>query len=113
MAQAFSKRLYRSRAWEVARAAVIARQHNLCADCMGRGELSPIEEVHHVVPLTAENVSDPSIAYGLDNLVGLCRDCHMERHRRMGTYRQEQGQSRNPRVWFDESGVPRMREDMR
>lgn len=94
--------VYKRRAWETVTGLVRASQHNLCADCLSRGELRPVEEVHHIIPLTDENYTDPEIAYGLGNLVGLCHECHEERHRRLGTY------SRSiPRMWFDENGMPR------
>ncbi|MDB2049600.1 HNH endonuclease signature motif containing protein [Clostridium perfringens] len=48
----------------------------ICKEC---GE--PGEEVHHIIWLTPSNINDVSITLGLDNLVLLCRDCHMNIHR--------------------------------
>lgn len=110
MSRAFAKKFYKSKAWKTARAAVIERQHNLCADCLSNGEITPIEEVHHIKPLTPENIGDPNISVALENLVGLCHLCHEERHKHMGTYEQKTVKTR---VWFDENGVPHKKEDVR
>ena len=42
--------------------------------------ITPAEEVHHVIPLTAENVKDPNVSLNPENLVSLCRECHKNRH---------------------------------
>lgn len=42
-------------------------------------------EVHHKVPLTADNVKDPEISLNWENLELLCKTCHdQERERRDG-----------------------------
>ncbi|WP_196800660.1 MULTISPECIES: HNH endonuclease [Atopobium] len=109
MPRAFSKRFYRSKYWITARDLCKARQHGLCADCQARGLVTPIEEVHHIIPLTPENITDPSITVNQDNLVGLCRDCHFARHKAMGTYGTPKEVSPT-RVWFDEQGRPQRME---
>lgn len=38
--------------------------------------------VHHIIELTVQNMNDDSIAFGLDNLVYLCNDCHERIHNR-------------------------------
>jgi 5-methylcytosine-specific restriction endonuclease McrA len=43
----------------------------LCVRCGRPGEI-----VHHKIHLTPQNINDPSIALGEDNLELLCRDCH-------------------------------------
>lgn len=52
----------------------------LCVDCLKRGKIIPAEEVHHIIPLTPENISDLNISLGSDNLVSVCRECHKARH---------------------------------
>lgn len=42
--------------------------------------LSYGEIVHHKIPLTPENIDDPEIAYGFNNLELVCRQCHAELH---------------------------------
>ena len=40
------------------------------------------EEVHHKVPLTADNINDVNITLNPDNLIYLCKDCHNKEHDR-------------------------------
>lgn len=58
----------------------LKRDRYLCADCAKAGKTTAAEEVHHIIPLTPENIDDPRITTGLDNLVSLCRECHRARH---------------------------------
>ena len=44
-------------------------------DCKGANSV-----VHHKTHLTPENINDPEIALGEDNLELLCRDCHAVKH---------------------------------
>lgn len=59
----------RSDAWKEKRRLVIKRCGNTCEDC----HLIPVEQVHH---LHYRNVGNEE----LDDLVGLCAECHAERH---------------------------------
>ena len=44
---------------------------------------SPIgTEVHHIIYLTPENVTDPEISLNQDNLLLLCNECHNKKHGR-------------------------------
>lgn len=70
-------RFYRSSAWLLARQQKIASCNGRCEKCGAIGE-----EVHHIIPLTAENISDPSITLGEENLIYLCKDCHNKEHDR-------------------------------
>ena len=74
------KRFYWSTNWKSCRAYVWKRDGGLCVDCRKKGMITPAEEVHHVIPLTAENVKDPNISLNPENLVSLCRECHKNRH---------------------------------
>ena len=55
--------------WRKIRAAYI-RQHPLCEECLKHGRLTPVQEVHHVVPLADGGTND------FDNLMSLCKSCH-------------------------------------
>ena len=77
----FAKGFYRTKQWQAAREAAMGRDHRLCVDCLKKGLYVPAEEVHHVIPLSPENINDPAITTGLDNLVSLCRECHKRRHK--------------------------------
>ena len=74
------KRFYKTAAWQACREYVWKRDGGLCVDCRKKGTITPAEEVHHITPLTAENVKDPNISLNPDNLVSLCRECHKARH---------------------------------
>ena len=60
------------RRWQGARRAVLERDGYRCTntDCGKAGKL----EVHHVTAL----YESPELAYALDNLKTLCRNCHLE-----------------------------------
>ena len=73
---------YSSHAWRKARAAYLVECGGLCEICMGKGLIEPATEVHHKIPLTAENVNDPAIALDSSNLMALCEECHDEQHRK-------------------------------
>lgn len=66
-------RLYKTARWRKIRQLVMIRQGGICNRCD-----KPIEEIHHIIPLTDANYRDPIIAYSLENLEGLCQDCHNE-----------------------------------
>ncbi len=80
MAKEFSKAFYNSDAWDKARRLALSRDNFLCQDCLNNGYITEAEEVHHITELTPENINDPSITTGLNNLVSLCHNCHTARH---------------------------------
>ena len=77
MSRQFARQFYKSKAWERARAAALIRDKGMCQT---PGCYNPAEEVHHIVHLTPENITDGAITLDLDNLVSLCRDCHLRQH---------------------------------
>lgn len=83
----FAKGFYKSKAWQRTRAAYISSVFGLCEDCLRKGIYKPGEIVHHIIPLTPDNISDASIALSWDNLRLVCRDCHGEEHRNKRRYR--------------------------
>lgn len=42
--------------------------------------------MHHKIPLTPENVTDPDITLNWENLQLLCRDCHAAVHKPQKRY---------------------------
>lgn len=100
MAQPFARAFYRSKAWKHTRYAYFKFAHGLCERCMERGTLSKGEIVHHKEHLTPENINDPDISLGFDNLELLCRACHAEVHPEI--YGRDEIAS--SRVAFDENG---------
>lgn len=111
MAREFSKHIYASATWKHR----IADRSNpssywhyprrladgrivpdgMCERCFEQGYLVPAEIIHHKVWLTPENVGDPAVTYGYDNLQRVCRDCHARIHA---------GDSMPRRYSFDEDG---------
>ena len=79
---------YTSWIWRKCRKAFVESKGNLCERCLKRGVIEPGSkdrplEVHHKVPLTPENIKNPDIALGWDNLELLCKTCHdQERERK-------------------------------
>ncbi len=51
------------------------RDAYLCNRC---GRLA--EEVHHIIRLTPQNITDPAVTINPDNLESLCHECHMLEH---------------------------------
>ena len=54
--------------------------HHLCERCLKNGILKPAEIVHHKVELTPDNIDNPNITLGFNNLEAVCRDCHAQIH---------------------------------
>lgn len=84
------RKFYKSDRWKVARAIKIASVNGLCEECGRVGN-----EVHHIIHLTPDNVSDPTISVNQDNLKLLCNECHNKVHGRF------QGRAK---YFFDEEG---------
>lgn len=51
------------------------------------GMLNAGRVVHHKIHLTESNYTDPSIAYGFENLMLLCQHCHEEVHKGTKPYK--------------------------
>jgi 5-methylcytosine-specific restriction enzyme A len=71
MAKEWARQFYASKAWRDCRKEVLRRDMYTCAYCYARAE-----EIHHVIPLTSENINDITIALNPDNLIALCHSCH-------------------------------------
>ena len=55
-----------------------AAAHPLCERCLKAGRMTPLEEVHHILPVSRGGTHDES------NLISLCRSCHNIIHLEMG-----------------------------
>jgi 5-methylcytosine-specific restriction endonuclease McrA len=76
MARDFARPFYKSKTWQITRAAYIAYRcaidGGLCETCRKRiGEI-----VHHVIWLTKENINNPDITLNFKNLKLDCWICH-------------------------------------
>ena len=65
------------RAWKRIRDRYVAK-HPLCERCKAEGRLTPVEEVHHVLPVSKGGTHERS------NLMALCRSCHNKIHHELG-----------------------------
>lgn len=101
MAKAFSKKFYNTRLWEGTRDTIRKRDRYLCQDCLKKGMITPGEEVHHIIPLTPDNINDMSITINPKNLVLLCKECHKARHKAL--------EGKESRYTVDELGHVRVR----
>ena len=72
MATKTSRKVYATKAWRYVRREVIRRAGYRCSECGGRHNL----EVHHKVRL-----ADGGDPFDDTNLVCVCRDCHLDKHR--------------------------------
>lgn len=71
---------YKSGAWKRCRAEYIKKVGGLCERCLAKGLIVPGYIVHHKIPLTPDNINDPSVSLSFDNLEYLCQDCHNKEH---------------------------------
>jgi len=84
---------YTTWTWRKCRKAFAESKGNLCERCLKRGIIEPGSkdrplEVHHKIPLTAENVTNPKVTLNWENLELLCKTCHdQEQERRQKRWR--------------------------
>lgn len=55
-------------------------RRGLCERCLARGLIVPATQVHHIIPITPENIEDVNITLNPDNLIILCKPCHDAQH---------------------------------
>lgn len=65
------------RSWKRIRDRYI-KKHPLCEMCRKEGRLTPVDEVHHIVPVSQGGKSVES------NLMSLCHSCHTKIHLEIG-----------------------------
>lgn len=100
----FARALYHSRSWKNIRAFVVRRDKGLCQRCKRHNRFKAGDIVHHIDPLTPENVNDPDIALNADNLELVCKVCHEEIHKHLGYGALNGPTLEEPRVRFDSAG---------
>lgn len=72
---------YNTTVWQNCRNAYVKSVGGLCERCYENGIIKHGEHVHHIIHLTPDNVSDPSISLSFGNLILLCRECHEAEHK--------------------------------
>lgn len=55
-----------------------ARAHPFCEECFKQGIMTPVEEVHHIIPVSEGG------RHTDDNLMSLCQSCHTKIHIKRG-----------------------------
>lgn len=102
MARDFAKAFYKSKEWQKVRDYCLKRDRFLCKKCS-----HPAQEVHHIVHLTPENITDITISLNPNNLICLCKDCHFAEHKadKVEGIRKAHGiEDCLPQYEFDENG---------
>lgn len=92
-------RLIQSVTWQKLRNLVI-KETPLCADCQMNGRNTGATDVHHIRPVeTGVGYREmESLCFDRTNLVALCHDCHVERHRKMRSHSKEYVKENNKRA---------------
>ncbi|HBQ43945.1 MAG TPA: endonuclease [Lactobacillus acetotolerans] len=72
--------VYGRKLWKIRRKQALRRDKYKCQWCLEKGIIRGAKEVHHIVHLNKKNYKDSRIAYGLENLVSLCENCHKQHH---------------------------------
>ena len=78
--KAYAEKFYKSKTWNKTREAYIKSVGGLCEICLSKGLYNPGEIVHHIKPITPENISNPEITLNWQNLKLVCAACHAEIH---------------------------------
>lgn len=65
------------RVWKRIRDSYV-KTHPFCEQCFKEGILTPVDEVHHIIPVSRGGTHDRS------NLMSLCKSCHNKIHHRLG-----------------------------
>ena len=71
---------YTTRAWRKCRDTYLSSVGRLCENCLKKGLIVPADHVHHIKPITPENLNNPAITLDSSNLMALCEGCHHELH---------------------------------
>lgn len=79
--QEYAKTFYKSKAWQHCRDAYARSKGGLCEMCLAMGMYRAGRVVHHITHLNPENIGNPDITLGWDNLMLLCADHHAQVHR--------------------------------
>jgi len=69
------KSFYKTTAWVKLSKYIRIKYYYICQSCGRRGVY-----VHHIIPLTNENINDPTVTLNEENLTLLCLECHNEIH---------------------------------
>ena len=65
------------RAWRKVRESYVLK-HPLCERCLEKGRFTPVDEVHHIIPVSQGGTNKEN------NLMSLCKSCHNKIHLEIG-----------------------------
>lgn len=94
MAKEYSKNFYNSYRWRRCAKAYAESQLFICERCHGlKGNKKSDGSrqrwvVHHKNPLNEQNIHDDAVAYGWDNLMFVCIECHNAIHAELDEQRE-------------------------
>jgi 5-methylcytosine-specific restriction endonuclease McrA len=71
---------YKSHKWRQVRNAYFKHARGLCEICLSKGLIKQGEIVHHKIEMDPEKIHNERLAYGVDNLQLVCRECHAKLH---------------------------------
>ena len=86
MAKEYSKNFYNSYRWRRCAKAYAESKLYICERCHGLKSVNKVDGtrqrwvVHHKKPLNPNNINNDEVAYGWDNLMFLCIECHNAIH---------------------------------
>lgn len=82
--------MYATRRWRRLRALKLY-DNPLCELCEQRGVVKPAIDVHHKRSFMSVSVAEgrDELAYDMDNLMSLCKECHQKIHNSNGTATQK------------------------
>lgn len=91
MSYGVRKEFYQSKAWKDCRKEVWLKQNLLCGICNrpvyvdGISPYTPKKNrrtgiVHHIEHLNDNNVYDDNVTLNINNLIGVCKECHEKEH---------------------------------
>lgn len=83
-------KMIQSRDWLILRKKKIGNSP-FCEECCSKGIITPVSEVHHVVPVeSGSNVEDMRrLMFDYNNLKSLCHECHTNIHAMMHSHSKE------------------------
>ena len=107
MSYGIRKDFYHSKAWQDVRKVVWLKQNLLCNRCHRPVYVDGISNyipkgqrrtgiVHHKIYLNELNINNKDVTLNIDNLEGLCKDCHEKEHNK--------GNAIRDNYYFDEQG---------
>jgi 5-methylcytosine-specific restriction protein A len=79
-----AKAVYNTTIWKKLRLQFLS-ENPLCKRCLDKDKISSAVEVHHIIPISKGNTYDENrmLGFDIDNLEGLCKDCHTEHHNKI------------------------------